>query len=1257
MYARAGFNRIWNQVTGYGIPREIEGFQAATPAEQARAMLATFFGLWNNWPSGLARDSGGAINTMFSSKWSGYVSPTTSDFTAANFGYIRGLSKSFVAIISYSNSSTTVNSVTLSNVKINDVIYSPSSINFPINSASLIFSCDQYTSTQCEGTCRINILSSDYANCVAQLNNSRVGTARNIITPAIGTVSYTFSFTSDTLVQSISFDQTAASVLTTINLESFTISNNIRTYLFKTHSLLIFDFNNIYTALLIDLYTSINTRHSTAPPIPYTLPPYIQKTTTWSALDTGFNGKCSIIAIGQDGIIYTGGEFTSASSKTVNRIAKWNGSVWSELSSGLNNYCNAITIQNGMLYAGGAFTSAGGVSTNRIAKWDGTTWSTLGDGLGAECRGIAVDSNGVVFACGHFTTTGENSANYIARWNGTSWSALGSGFDNVCITLTIGPDGFLYAGGQFTTAGGNSANYIARWNGTTWSALGSGLNGACYKIAFGPDNSLYACGVFTQAGGASANRIAKWNGTAWSALGSGLNASCWSVEVGTDGFLYAGGQFTQAGGNAANYIARWNGTIWSAIESGLGAECVTIARGQDGSIYTGGNFTTANDLAATNIALYKKLDRNDALAGTNTDAIKNNYLNTYLPAQYNAVYKQVGAMITNLQGATSNTLADDTQRFNNLPSTPNSTFLIDNLITLTNIYNRHSSSYASLVKPAIYLNYVLKFNSLYKRALTYLETSKFTEATNTFFATINSYISATTNASTTIYNNLTDAQILSLQNNCDAATRDILTKLITEITQLNQNNPSDFTVPTSVTASIATPPTIPSAYSGLETFWNNSVFKPFEDWVVTMRQYVKDYIDGYARNAGAAGITPELNAATYKGYVDSTAAPWNAKEGNSLPAYLYRLPLTDIDSNTPFISNNSIKEFNGNYVISGSVNTDSAWKSFSSGIQNQKWTFTRTQGNDGVFLILQLPTRMSLQQITLSQEYSNAPYYRHILLWGSNDGINYNFIESQSVSTNVNFILTQKSSAYSFFRINLAALTASTTDTLPFSVSALTIGMYSGIIVNTKLDQLRTIYNIFRDAGASFDAISKIRDFYNNSYIPGARYLKSADMALTVPYAGSTLTLQQVATKCLNYLNTDGTAKTTALQTGDASFTDLLALMNAANTKFVEALIDRFYAVHTDWSRNRGLTALTGIPTDDGAVDKTALSTAFSATRTTYLGTTRWGALLSAVQARSKAMVNSAKALQGWKTAGVSASYTYPFATPVNTKGLGLSLA
>src|SRR5947208_780021 len=75
--------------------------------------------------------------------------------------------------------------------------------------------------------------------------------------------------------------------------------------------------------------------------------------------------------------------------------------------------------------AGGAYTTAaGGVSAICIAKWDGSSWSALGSGLRTLYALAVIGSD--IYAGGDFTTRGGVSANYIARWDGSNWFSLNS---------------------------------------------------------------------------------------------------------------------------------------------------------------------------------------------------------------------------------------------------------------------------------------------------------------------------------------------------------------------------------------------------------------------------------------------------------------------------------------------------------------------------------------------------------------------------------------------------------------------------------------------------------------------------------------------------------------------------------------------------------------------------------------------------------------------------------------------------------------
>ena len=223
------------------------------------------------------------------------------------------------------------------------------------------------------------------------------------------------------------------------------------------------------------------------------------------------NGDVSALAMsGTD--LYAGGTFTTAGGITVNRIAKWNGTTWSALGTGMNGAVNALVASGTDLYAGGNFTTATNagpttVSANYIAKWNATDgWSALGLGMGGAVNALAWTGTDL-YAGGNFTTP----ASYIAKWtpgSPGSWSALGTGMNGVVNALVLNWNGELYAGGAFTTAGATTVNNIAQWNGSTWAAFGSGVNGTVNALAVYDWTQLYVGGNFSTAGGAASPRAA-----------------------------------------------------------------------------------------------------------------------------------------------------------------------------------------------------------------------------------------------------------------------------------------------------------------------------------------------------------------------------------------------------------------------------------------------------------------------------------------------------------------------------------------------------------------------------------------------------------------------------------------------------------------------------------------------------------------------------------------------------------------------------
>lgn len=350
----------------------------------------------------------------------------------------------------------------------------------------------------------------------------------------------------------------------------------------------------------------------------------------------GINGAVRALAVSTQGLgprVYTAGLITQAGGVTVNNIAQWDGSAWSGLSTGTDSVVYALSIfDDGMgggpaLYAAGTFTQAGSVGTACIAKWTGTTWWPLGTGIQGSSA-VALTAFGssqgqpALYVGGQFTMAGGVGANRIAKWNGSSWSALGAGLNNIVSALTatdtvspIGPA--LYVGGNFTTAGGAGAQRIAKWDGRAWSALGGGASPNVLSLAIFDDGAgpaLYAGGRFISMDGVTVNRIAKWNGSNWSALDVGMDGDVSALGVFDDGSgpaLYAGGEFTLAGAVTANHVAKWNRSAWSSVGGGADQDVRTFAVSPAGSpvapgMYVGGDMTAVGGMSAAHVARWSE---------------------------------------------------------------------------------------------------------------------------------------------------------------------------------------------------------------------------------------------------------------------------------------------------------------------------------------------------------------------------------------------------------------------------------------------------------------------------------------------------------------------------------------------------------------------------------------------------------------------------------------------------------------------------
>ncbi len=328
----------------------------------------------------------------------------------------------------------------------------------------------------------------------------------------------------------------------------------------------------------------------------------------------GFSGQVWAIAIAPNGHVFAGGEFTTTKDglTQVSRVAEWDGYTWSALGTGGNNGVSdrvrTIAVDsNNKVYVGGIFTTAGGSIAGRIARWDGSNWTDLDGGMANDVFAIAIDGDDNVYAGGSFTVVGDGAggtttALRIAMWDGNNWNAMAGGMSDVVNAIDVAPNGDVIAGGIFTVAGGTTALRIARWTGSSWSALGGGLSDVVNAVAVAANGDVFAGGVFTTAGGNIAGRVALWNGSTWSDLDGGMSDVVNALSV-NGGNLYAGGIFTVAGGTSILRIAKWNGIAWSGLGDGV-TDVVRAVRSRGNDVWAGGAFNQAGVIPSFQFGRY-----------------------------------------------------------------------------------------------------------------------------------------------------------------------------------------------------------------------------------------------------------------------------------------------------------------------------------------------------------------------------------------------------------------------------------------------------------------------------------------------------------------------------------------------------------------------------------------------------------------------------------------------------------------------------
>ena len=320
--------------------------------------------------------------------------------------------------------------------------------------------------------------------------------------------------------------------------------------------------------------------------------------------------------------LYAGGIFTEAGSTLVNEVAKWNGTNWAALGSGVvgNGNVYALVATGAVVYAGGSFTNVGGVTVKQVAKWDGNSWLPLGNGFNGTVKALAFH-RGVLFAGGSFTARGDSGADFhgIAQFDGSDWvgvPTISSWRVNNSFNALVSDGNNLYVGGDFyigwgfappNPSLGADLDYVGRWDGANWWSLGTEFNAAVNALAI-QNGYLYAGGGFTlsYSGGTPEKRIARWDGASWATVGNGFTNGSVLALAATPTALYAAGSFTNGANPVLAQIAKWDGASWGSLGSGLlmslGAPSGYALATMGNDLYLGGLFSFAGDKPAMFVA-------------------------------------------------------------------------------------------------------------------------------------------------------------------------------------------------------------------------------------------------------------------------------------------------------------------------------------------------------------------------------------------------------------------------------------------------------------------------------------------------------------------------------------------------------------------------------------------------------------------------------------------------------------------------------
>ncbi len=260
-----------------------------------------------------------------------------------------------------------------------------------------------------------------------------------------------------------------------------------------------------------------------------------------------------------DGTLLAAGNFKTLGddARAGSSLAAWSlAAGWSETARGMDGLVYAIArTPDGDFVVGGAFYGAGDATTSRnIARWDGSRFSPLGSGVSSVVRHIEILPDASLVVLGSAVRPDGTVISGALRWDGTSWNLMPGG-GMVEGFLAQRAHGQLLSSYRINTPT-EFARGLASWDGDQWVRLTSDqVAGPAIETR---DGAIVSAGVFP---GAATQRIARLERGVWNVLGS----TPWLSSTNLNGLVESPiGHLVAYGGFG---IREWDGFNWLVVAS------------------------------------------------------------------------------------------------------------------------------------------------------------------------------------------------------------------------------------------------------------------------------------------------------------------------------------------------------------------------------------------------------------------------------------------------------------------------------------------------------------------------------------------------------------------------------------------------------------------------------------------------------------------------------------------------------------------